>query len=70
MSYKDEQKNKKVWRYVVKSAKGGKLDRFYVWDSEKNRVYKGMMTKNKALRLEKSLNGRLKPKARPFALPN
>jgi hypothetical protein len=43
-------------RYSVKQSKGGKNDRFYVWDKEASRIYKGKLSKFDALGLEGVLN--------------
>ena len=45
-------------RYAVRSGKGGKDDRFFVWDNNEKRVLKGKMEKQDAIELEHSLNGR------------
>jgi len=43
-------------RYVVKEAKGGKLRRFYVWDTLLGQLKKGQLEKKYALGLEGILN--------------
>ena len=45
-------------RYLVKEAKGGKLKRFYVWDTQLNQLKRGQMEKKYALGLEGFLNGK------------
>jgi len=43
-------------RYVVKEAKGGKLRRFYIWDTQLNQLKRGQMEKYHAIGLEGILN--------------
>jgi hypothetical protein len=45
-------------RYSVEEGKGGKYDRFYVWDAQERRVYQGKLGKAEALVIEHNLNGR------------
>ena len=43
-------------RYVMKEAKGGKYNRFYVWDTETSQMVRGALGKFEAHRLEHELN--------------
>jgi hypothetical protein len=45
-------------RYSVKEGKGGKYNRFYVWDELEKCMKKGELGKEEALKLEHELNGR------------
>jgi hypothetical protein len=46
-----------IRRYEVREARGGKHDRFYVFDTTEHRVAKGKLSKEVALEVEGALNG-------------
>lgn len=45
-------------RYEMREGPGGKNDRFYVFDTTEKRVAKGKLSKEEALGVEGTLNGR------------
>jgi hypothetical protein len=45
-------------RYEVREARGGKTDRYYVFDTLEKRVAKGKLSKEAALGYEGTLNGK------------
>lgn len=43
-------------RYIIKESKGGKLDRYNVFDTQEKRIIMGKLNKFNALGLEGKLN--------------
>jgi hypothetical protein len=49
---------KSTQRYFVHESRGGSVNRFYVWDSEKKQMVKGKLNKFSAIGLEHKLNNK------------
>ena len=49
---------KKLRRYEMREGKGGKMDRYFVWDNERKQLKRGQMQKAAALELARRLNPR------------